>query len=164
MFATFSRKILQAHCACQVIRQTKTNDPFVIRNRTSQGFRSVCWARCSSICTVIQNKNLAFDCMPQSMAQALRHRHRRDVYNTFFSAAFTFNRQVLDLRSWQQPQYCMLTAHGTKKTPLVCLVFFNLLFIVLQLFSPQFPRTPPSKQRNKKARTTIAYSDTWHRL
>ena len=72
------------------------------------------------------------------MAQALGHRHRRDVYNTFLATPFTLDGQILDLRCWEQPKHRMLAAYRAKKAPLVGLGFF-LFRLILQFFSPRFP-------------------------
>ena len=82
------------------------------------------------------------------MAQALGHRHRRDVYNTFFATPFTFNGQILDLRCWEQPKHRMLAAYRAKETPLVSLGFF-LLRLFLQFFSPRFPFPRQQKDQIK---------------
>lgn len=71
------------------------------------------------------------------MAQALGHRHRRDVYNTFFATSFTLDGQILDFRCWEQPKHRMLAAYRAKKAPLVSLGFIPLR-LFLQFFSPRF--------------------------
>lgn len=48
-------------------------------------------------------------------AQALRHRRRRDVYNTFNSEPFAFNGKILNLCGRQQPQYGVFAAGWTQK-------------------------------------------------
>lgn len=96
------------------------------------------------------------------MAQALRHRHRWDADNALLTASFALDRQVLDLRCRKQPQHRVLTAGRTKISSLIGFVFLILL-VLLQHFPPH-SSIPLWKTANKKARTTIAYSDTWHRL
>lgn len=71
------------------------------------------------------------------MAQALGHRHRRDVYNTFFATPFTLDGQILDFRCWEQPKHRMLAAYRAKKAPLVRFGFIPLR-LFLQFFSPRF--------------------------
>lgn len=78
--------------------------------------------------------------LPSIAYRNLWHRHRRDVYNTFFPATFTFNRQILDLRSRKQPQYCVLTTYRAKISSLIKFVFIAFSFF-LQLFSPRFPNS-----------------------
>ena len=83
------------------------------------------------------------------MAQALGHRHRRDVYNTFFATPFTLDGQILDLRCWEQPKHRMLAAYRAKETPLVSLGFFPVR-LILQFFSPRFPFPRQRKDQIKK--------------
>ena len=83
------------------------------------------------------------------MAQALRHRHRCDAYNAFLTTPFALDGQILDLRSWQQPQHGVLAAGRTQKASLIWFIVFSCLFF-LQLFSPRSPFLRHRKDQTKK--------------